>query len=131
MGPLIPLFWTSADVYPGFPCFHAWPSACNRILRFTSFATPADLFAQHGSRAILPGTCEQVLVGLETGTYRLQVAHYSLPIAVIINKQESIPVGWVPSACASTERKLQKNNTMLENNRSFLETTQSMYIYPC
>ena len=44
MGPLIPLFWTSGDVCPGFQsqggspaCFLTWV-----ILRFTSGATPTD-----------------------------------------------------------------------------------------
>ena len=44
MGPLIPLFWTSGDVYPGFQsqggslaCF----LACV-ILKFTSGVIPAD-----------------------------------------------------------------------------------------
>ena len=50
VGPLIPLFWTSGDVYPGFqsqsgyPCLHAFLPVCNKIPRFTSAATPADLF---------------------------------------------------------------------------------------
>ena len=44
MGPLISLFWTSGDVYPGFQTHsHALSCASNRILRFTSGATPADL----------------------------------------------------------------------------------------
>ena len=44
-----PLFWTSGYVCPGFqsqvgsPCLGALLPACNRILRFTSGATPADL----------------------------------------------------------------------------------------
>ena len=44
MGPLIPLFWTSGDLYPGFQSqggslagFLTWV-----ILRFTSGATPTD-----------------------------------------------------------------------------------------
>ena len=53
MGPLIPLFWTSGDVCPGFQsqggsfvCF----LTCV-ILRFTSGATPADFIEdQHGSQ---------------------------------------------------------------------------------
>ena len=49
MGPLIPLFWTSGDIYPGFqsqcrsPCLCAILPRYNRILRFTSSVTPADL----------------------------------------------------------------------------------------
>ena len=46
LGPLIPVLWTSGDVYPGFQsqggslaCF----LACV-ILRFTSGATPVDFF---------------------------------------------------------------------------------------
>ena len=46
-GPLIPLFWTSGDVCPGFqsqggfPHLHASSPVHNRFLRFTSDATPA------------------------------------------------------------------------------------------
>ena len=49
MGTLIPLFWTSDDVRPRFqsqggsPPLPASLPVCNRILRFTSGATPADL----------------------------------------------------------------------------------------
>ena len=42
VGPLIPLFWTSGDVCPGFQsqaCF----LACTLFFRFTCAATPADL----------------------------------------------------------------------------------------
>ena len=47
VGPLIPLFWTSGDVCPGFKAWvdQSLPSlstACNGLLRFTSDATPAD-----------------------------------------------------------------------------------------
>ena len=48
VGPLIPLFWTSGDVSPGFqsqggsPHLHAFLPACNEFLRFTSGATPVD-----------------------------------------------------------------------------------------
>ena len=51
MGPLIPLFWTSGDVSPGFqsqggyPRLHALSPACNEFPRFTSGAIPADLSA--------------------------------------------------------------------------------------
>ena len=44
MGPLIPLFWTPGDVWPGFQCpggSLACFVACV-ILRFTSGATHAD-----------------------------------------------------------------------------------------
>ena len=49
--PLIPLFWTSGDVCPGFSsqggssCLHASSLAHNRILRFIFGATPADFLA--------------------------------------------------------------------------------------
>ena len=49
-GSLIPLFWTSGDVCPGFQSqcgsshFHASSPAHNGILRLPSAATPADLF---------------------------------------------------------------------------------------
>ena len=48
MGPLVPLFWTSGDVCPGFqsqggfPCLDASLPVHNRFLRFTSGVTPAD-----------------------------------------------------------------------------------------
>ena len=47
--PLMPLFWTSGDIYSGFqsqggsPDLHVLSPACNGILRFTSDVTPADL----------------------------------------------------------------------------------------
>ena len=47
VGPLIPLFWSSGDVCPGFqsqggfPHLRASLPAHNRFLRFTSGATPA------------------------------------------------------------------------------------------
>ena len=48
MGPLI---WTSGDVCPGFqsqggtPRLCALSPVCNRVLRFTFGATPADILA--------------------------------------------------------------------------------------
>ena len=51
VGPQIPLFWTPGDICPGFqsqsgsPFLHALLNAHNKILRFTSGATPADLLA--------------------------------------------------------------------------------------
>ena len=47
VGPLIPLFWTSGDVCPGFQSQGGFPHLCasspahNGFLRFTSGATPA------------------------------------------------------------------------------------------
>ena len=52
MGPLIPCFWTSSDVCPGFqsqdgfPHLHASSLECNGLLRFTSGATSTDLLAK-------------------------------------------------------------------------------------
>ena len=47
VGPLIPLFWTSSDICPGFqrqsPHLHTLSPVCNGFLRFTSGATPAYL----------------------------------------------------------------------------------------
>ena len=44
LGPLITLFWPSGDFCPRFQSrLLALSPACNRILRFTSGATPADL----------------------------------------------------------------------------------------
>ena len=51
VGPLIPLFWTSGDVFPGFQSQGGFPRLCgslpayNEFLRFTFGATPADLFS--------------------------------------------------------------------------------------
>ena len=45
MGPLIPLFWTSGDVCPGFQSkggFLACTLCCLRTIRFTSGSTPGD-----------------------------------------------------------------------------------------
>ena len=49
MGPLIPLFWTSGDICPGFQSQGELLFACFLsfvILRFTSDATPADCIAR-------------------------------------------------------------------------------------
>ena len=49
MEPVIPLFWISGDVCPGFqsqggfPCLCALSPVCNEFHRFVSGATPADL----------------------------------------------------------------------------------------
>ena len=69
-GPLIILFWTSGDIFSGFqsqggsPHLHAPSPVSNRIFRFTSGTTPADLLA--ASMAADPfsstvGTCKQAL----------------------------------------------------------------------
>ena len=57
VGPLIPLFRISGDIclrfesQHGSSCFHALLLACNRIIRFTSGETPADIsVAMHGSQ---------------------------------------------------------------------------------
>ena len=44
MGPLIPLFWTSGDICPGFQSQGGSLACCLTwvILRFTSGVTPAD-----------------------------------------------------------------------------------------
>ena len=59
MGSLIVLYWNSGDVCPGFqsqgefPHLPASSPVCSRFLRFTSGATPANIFGcQHGSRAV-------------------------------------------------------------------------------
>ena len=74
MGPLIPLFWTSGDVCPGFHSQGgslAWILACV-ILRFTSGVTPAD--CKEVSMAVEPfcpmylQTCPQALVEVRAGT---------------------------------------------------------------
>ena len=50
VGPLIPLFKTSGDIcggfqsQGGFPRLHVLMPACNGFHRFTSGATPVDLF---------------------------------------------------------------------------------------
>ena len=47
--PLLSLFWTSGDIWPGFQSQGGFPSlyaslpACNGFLKFTSGATPANL----------------------------------------------------------------------------------------
>ena len=58
MGPLIPLFWTSGDVYPRFQSQVGLAHlcdllpVCNGFIRFSSGVTPADLLA--GSMAVEP-----------------------------------------------------------------------------
>ena len=64
MGPLIPLFWTSDEVWPGFqslggfPHLHDSSPVCNRFLRFTYGAIPADLLAASiATQLFRPGIC--------------------------------------------------------------------------
>ena len=64
MGPLIPLFWTSGDVCPGFqcqggfPCLHASLPVHNRFLRFIFVVTPAELLAASmAAQPFDPHTC--------------------------------------------------------------------------
>ena len=51
VGSLIPLFWTSGDVWPRIskagwiPHLHALSPVCNGFLRFSSGATPADVLS--------------------------------------------------------------------------------------
>ena len=71
MGPLIPLFWTSRDVCPGFqsqggfPCLCASSPVHNRFLRFTSSATPA-FSTNRGVQCIcitdwaIPSACHEI-----------------------------------------------------------------------
>ena len=62
VGPLIPLFWTSGDICPGFqrqsgsPYLHASSPVCNNILRFTSGATPANLLASSMAAELFSST---------------------------------------------------------------------------
>ena len=70
MRPLIP---TSGDICPwfqsqsGFSRLHALSPACNKFLRFTSGAKPADLLAASmATKLFHPCTCKQALVGLES-----------------------------------------------------------------
>ena len=64
MGPLIPLFWISGDVSSGFqsqggfPCLCALPPVCNKVLKFTSGATPAGLLVESmAAKLFHPRTC--------------------------------------------------------------------------
>ena len=65
VGPLIPLFWTSGDVSPGFQsqgrslaCMPLSP-ACNEFLRFTSCVTPADCIEVSMAAEPFRSTCTQ------------------------------------------------------------------------
>ena len=67
VGRLTPLLWTSGDVYPGFqsqggsPHLRASSPVCNRFLRFTSGATPADhLVTSMAPQPFDPHTCTRV-----------------------------------------------------------------------
>ena len=66
VGLLIPLFWTSGDVCPGFqslgsvPCLHVSLPAQNRLLRFTCGVTPVELLvASIRTKPFHPHTCIQ------------------------------------------------------------------------
>ena len=74
-GPLIPLFWTSGHVCPGFQSQGGFSHLCallpthNGFLRFTSGMTPADLLAASMVPQLFHPhtfTCVQALVGLES-----------------------------------------------------------------
>ena len=81
VGPLIPLFWTSGDVFSGFqsqsgqPYLHLMEAYMLHVLRDYSplvwYLTTSWQLAWHLSQS-LAHTCEQALVGLETGIYLLQ-----------------------------------------------------------
>ena len=73
MEPLIPLFWTSGDVCPGFQS-QGGPLACFLtcgILRFTSGVTPADCIevsmAAEPFRSRYLQMCPQALVEVRAG----------------------------------------------------------------
>ena len=67
MGSLIPLFWTSGDVCPGFqsqggfPHLHASSPVHNGFLKFTSGATPANCIFQCNTIASSVDTCSMNL----------------------------------------------------------------------
>ena len=72
VGPLIPLFWTSGDVCPGFQSQGRFLTctlfACMLFLRFTSGATPTDCIEVSMAAKLFWSTylqrCPQVFVAL-------------------------------------------------------------------
>ena len=68
VGLLIPLFWTSGDVYHRFQSQGACFVTCvQQILRLTSAATPTDLLLTRMAAELSHlFTCKQAMVGLET-----------------------------------------------------------------
>ena len=79
VGLLIPLFWTSGDVCPGFqrkgqsPDLGTLSPVHNIIFRFTSGGIPAGLWAASMATELFcshPHTCKQALVGLKTWIYQ-------------------------------------------------------------
>ena len=81
MGPLIPLFWTSGDIYPGFQsqggylaCFFTCV-----ILRFTSGVTPADCTAGP-FRSMYVQTCPQALVEVRGSNLRPSVFGFNVQL---------------------------------------------------
>ena len=80
VGPLIPLFWTSGDVCPGFQS-QGGSLACFLtcvILRFTSDATPADCIevsmAAEPFRSMYLQTCPQALVEVRASFFLISSA---------------------------------------------------------
>ena len=86
VSPLLPLFWTFDDIYLEFqnrgrsPRLHGLSAMCNRFLRFTSDATPADLLnasmAAKAFRSKYLYTYTQTLMDLNSG---LSVGHRVRP----------------------------------------------------
>ena len=85
VGLLIPLFWISGEICPGFytqggsPCLLALSLACNRIIRFTYGATPADLLTANMAAKLFSSTYLQTSIG---GAQDLDLSYVSLSYAL-------------------------------------------------
>ena len=82
-GLLIPLFWTSGNICPGFQSqgrslrLHTSSPAHNGFLRFTSGVTPADLLAASmAAKLFHPQTCIQALVRLKSRIKRVTTSQH-------------------------------------------------------
>ena len=77
-GLLIPLFWTSHEVCPGFlsqsrfPCLHPLSPACQRFLIFTSGVTPANLLVTSISPMYLCTSIDEA--GVQDEVYHCLIA---------------------------------------------------------
>ena len=87
MGSLIPLFWTSGDIYPEFqsqgvfPHLYALSPGCNGFLRVTSSGTPTDLLVASIIRPshFDPHACVQAFIGYEKTLFG-QICWLQMPV---------------------------------------------------
>ena len=104
MGPLIPLFWTSGYVCPGFTSLCASLPVCNGFLRFNSSVTPADLLVSSMATELFHShTCAQVLhelkCGIKHATFSQDVTRQMLYQLIYAGLTNGMAVLLIDSCC--------------------------------